>query len=589
MKFEKLLIKNFRNFENCEVRLTNKNLIFGMNDVGKSNMIHALRMLFDYKVRNGEIFDTDFHNKNTTANIQISCFFKIEDSDDDNDSKKVIAKTKEAIDNIDDIFQIKLNICKNNISNEYVSEMLWGTEDNLLEIRNIGVNKNLIDDLFHCIYIPSHNETYNNFKNFQKELLSQHDSDISDEDIRSEINSSFSDINSSISRLSTVRSMESSINTHLEAFDETYKVKLASKHSFGDFHSHLDFFIHDSDSSSDNPSLFPNAGDGRKRKVMYAMINYLLNHSKDIERKIPIVLIEEPENHLFLSSQIELSQTVFNEGFNKYLFLVTHSPQLFYKISNESNLIRLFKKDGSITAKSQTTIVNESYNSTKNILVESLAHCLFVERVLLVEGPSEKVLFDWILDNIKLSTSLKSKIYVLNVVGVDFKRYLDILLNLGIEVILKTDNDVKKNRNTTHSAIGFNRCVEAFNLKKDESEASMIKMESSNLSKEEIKFNINEDAISLEQFYSKNIYLSTIDLEHDLAVALNLENEIGTSFVDDLQEKKYHNMWSFISGSYDEVFSEAVTIHLKAMENEIPERIFEDDNFKCLKVLTHEQ
>lgn len=153
MKFEKLLIKNFRNFENCEVRLTNKNLIFGMNDVGKSNMIHALRMLFDYKVRNGEVFDTDFHNKDTTADIQISCFFKIEDSDGDNDSKKVIAKTKEAIDNIDDIFQIKLKICKNNISNEYVSEMLWGTGNDLLEIRNIGVNKNLIDDLFHCIYI----------------------------------------------------------------------------------------------------------------------------------------------------------------------------------------------------------------------------------------------------------------------------------------------------------------------------------------------------------------------------------------------------------------------------------------------------
>ena len=283
-----------------------------------------------------------------------------------------------------------------------------------------------------------------------------------------------------------------------------------------------------------------------------------------------------------------MSQTVFSENFNKYLFLVTHSPQLFYKISNDSNLIRLFKKNGSIIAKSQTAIVNERYNSTKNILVESLAHCLFVERVLLVEGPSETVLFNWILDNADISTPLKGKIYVLNVVGVDFKRYLRVLLDLGIEVILKTDNDVKKNRNPTHSAIGFNRCVEAFNLKKDESEALMVKMESSNLSKEEIKCSINADIVSMENFHSKNIFLSMIDLEHDLADALDLEGNMKLSFITDLQGKKYHNMWSFISGVFDDVFEENVANYLSSIKDTIPEKILEDNNFKCLKVLINE-
>lgn len=588
MKFKKLIIKNFRNFDECKVALTNKNLIFGMNDVGKSNMIYALRMLFDYRVRNKEVFDTDFHNKNTTRSIEISCSFEIEDLDDDDDSKKIIAKTREAINNLENDFQIKLVVSRDDTRNEYISELFWGTEDDIIEVRNIGVNKSLIDDLFHCIYIPSQNETNNNFKSFQKELLSQHDIEKSDEKIRNDINDLFKDINNNISTLSTVKSMENNINTHLEAFDETYKVKLASKQSFGDFHSHLDFFIYNSELSDGEPNLFPNSGDGRKRKVMYAMINYLLNHSQDIDRKIPILLIEEPENHLFLSSQIELSQTVFSENFNKYLFLVTHSPQLFYKISNDSNLIRLFKKNGSIIAKSQTAIVNERYNSTKNILVESLAHCLFVERVLLVEGPSETVLFNWILDNADISTPLKGKIYVLNVVGVDFKRYLRVLLDLGIEVILKTDNDVKKNRNPTHSAIGFNRCVEAFNLKKDESEALMVKMESSNLSKEEIKCSINADIVSMENFHSKNIFLSMIDLEHDLADALDLEGNMKLSFITDLQGKKYHNMWSFISGVFDDVFEENVANYLSSIKDAIPEKILEDNNFKCLKVLINE-
>lgn len=43
MKFRKLKISNFRNFDDCVINLTNKNLIFGMNDVGKSNMLYALQ------------------------------------------------------------------------------------------------------------------------------------------------------------------------------------------------------------------------------------------------------------------------------------------------------------------------------------------------------------------------------------------------------------------------------------------------------------------------------------------------------------------------------------------------------------------
>ena len=38
MKFEKVVIKNFRNFDNVELDLSNKNIFFGLNDVGKTNL-----------------------------------------------------------------------------------------------------------------------------------------------------------------------------------------------------------------------------------------------------------------------------------------------------------------------------------------------------------------------------------------------------------------------------------------------------------------------------------------------------------------------------------------------------------------------
>lgn len=36
MELKHLIIKNFRNFENLNIDLSNRNIIFGLNDIGKS-------------------------------------------------------------------------------------------------------------------------------------------------------------------------------------------------------------------------------------------------------------------------------------------------------------------------------------------------------------------------------------------------------------------------------------------------------------------------------------------------------------------------------------------------------------------------
>lgn len=46
MKFDMVTIKNFRNFENISVALTNKNVLFGMNDVGKTNFFICIKICF---------------------------------------------------------------------------------------------------------------------------------------------------------------------------------------------------------------------------------------------------------------------------------------------------------------------------------------------------------------------------------------------------------------------------------------------------------------------------------------------------------------------------------------------------------------
>lgn len=40
-------IEGFRNYDNETINLADKSLIIGANDVGKTNLIHALRILFN--------------------------------------------------------------------------------------------------------------------------------------------------------------------------------------------------------------------------------------------------------------------------------------------------------------------------------------------------------------------------------------------------------------------------------------------------------------------------------------------------------------------------------------------------------------
>lgn len=72
MKFEKISIKNFRNFENIEINVSNKNIFFGLNDIGKTNFLYALRYVFDRDIRKNGLIDSDFHKKNTSQPIEIT-------------------------------------------------------------------------------------------------------------------------------------------------------------------------------------------------------------------------------------------------------------------------------------------------------------------------------------------------------------------------------------------------------------------------------------------------------------------------------------------------------------------------------------
>ncbi len=220
--------------------------------------------------------------------------------------------------------------------------------------------------------------------------------------------------------------------------------------------------------------------------------------------------------------------------------------------------------------------MTDVYPNMRQKLLENLAHCLFVDRVLLVEGPSEKLLFDYLLDEkLKINQNLRQRIYVMPVMGAHFKEYWKILRGLGIVVMVKTDNDLKTNNNNTFSYIGFNRCIELLNLGIPSTEppaCSLISESTQQLNDNTKtgKYEANFQNGVITRLESHHIYLSKIDLENDLAEVLKEDQ----NWVNSLQNKKWHNM-------YESIANGEFTSHI--------DTIFESPLFKCLAEISRDE
>ena len=76
MRIEKVHIKGFRNFDDTEITVGKKVLMIGANDVGKTNFIYALRLLFDKSISEHdlELSDEDYNAYTNPQSIEITVF-----------------------------------------------------------------------------------------------------------------------------------------------------------------------------------------------------------------------------------------------------------------------------------------------------------------------------------------------------------------------------------------------------------------------------------------------------------------------------------------------------------------------------------
>lgn len=569
MKFKCLVLKNFRNFENVEVKLDNKNVIFGLNDIGKSNMLAALRFLLDSSFRKNSFIESDFYNSDTSKEIEITLKMDINNIDD-TDNKKIRTMMKGAIPSgYNEVYmQLKSVYNPKTLSGEIF--LYWGVDYNHLEEIPSTQSRYALDNYFNVVYIDSDIRLDTIFKKYAREILRE-ESSLSDDE-RNTLNDNIKQFNKSVSELKSIKEFERELIKEYQKFrdEEHFNVSIQSEVEISNIHSKLTPYIQD-----ESKRNYPTSGDGRRKLLAYTLLT--LENRRQEERKINIFLVEELENHLHRSMQIALSYQLFSDQIFKHLFLTTHSSLIVSQMDNV-NLIKLFK-NCKVVGKSHIYQVPPEYRQMKQKLNQNLAEAIYADLVLLIEGPSEKTLFERVLRE-KCPKFEALGGYILEVNGVSFSDYKKVLTELGVKVIVRTDNDIQKIKGKDEYYMsGMNRGFVLANknrrIKISEIDHDEYAKDSNYIVSLKMKC-FDKIPNSIDYLKKNNIFLSRVDLENDLYEAISSEmdalaNDNGSSKggVDFLQSAKLYNMVSLC----------------KDMKTETIHKIFEHDRFECLREL----
>ncbi len=552
MKFKNLRVKNFRNFNDINIDINNKNVIFGMNDIGKTNLLHSIRFIFDRQIRINGFKPSDYHKTNTTLPIEIIIEIDIGDRNGEtsqsHDSKLLISKIKEARNNLDypDSFFIKLKgiFDEKEIFGNPI--LYWGSTLNDLDLVPMRGQTSAIDDIFHVEYVNPTTSLEYTFKKYKKNLFNNSFKTEDDIIIEHEINQNINNLNNNISKLDVVKEAQETLTSSYKTFrKESLNIELRSEIAINGYLNNLVPYI----KWANEDSYYPTGGDGRKKLLTYALTKVITE--KFANNKIVIYLIEEPENNLHRSMQVAFSQQLFNDKIYSYFFLTTHSSEVLYEM-NDTQLIRISNPNKSI-GNSYHHYLPECYKNLKKMLNKGLSQALFYNSVLLVEGGSEYTLFETVLNLIYPSKEIDGK-FILQVDGVGFKNYTKLFDALNIKYFVQTDNDIQrvKHSQNEYMLTGFKRCFEIID---EISPVQKITLDINNedkaiklkTKKQEI---FNEYSSYISKLNDSNIYLSEIDLENDLykvmgeemCELLNTDNPVSK-----LQERKLFNMVEFVN------------------------------------------
>lgn len=516
MHIHSISLKGYRNFSAAIVQTHQNSLIVGANDVGKTNLIHALRILLDKTLSDFEIEPTelDFHiSKDGSQADEIEILIEFRDVTQD----AVISQLKGYVSDDAKTF-LKYAAKRSDLSYKLYAGY---DRERLEEIPSRFYLKHL-----NLRYVKSQRDLQKYIQSEKRHLLKlasekrTKEEQEADKETLKNVGSFLSEINTNIRRLHYVASATNDINAELKSL----------AHHNSDYSVHLNTGDIEVNQFIEKLELGANAngggvmlgGDGRNNQILLALWKAKSLSEYDVENEVVIYCIEEPEAHLHPHQQRKLASYLI-EKLPGQSIVTTHSPQITANYKPNS-IIRLRHSVGSTVAASQgcSECISDAWDGMGYRMSILPAEAFFSNAVLLVEGPSEKLLYTQLAQELDIDLDFYN-ISILCVDGVQFKVYIKILDAMEIPWVVRTDNDIsdiiinkgKPNEESKRNLAGINRCL-------DLAEEPLLPHKSPPYlhqhSLDDGTWQATSAAIN-----SKNVFLAKIDLEHDLGDELPIE------------------------------------------------------------------